>query len=529
MKVKRSLFVVLCMSLFCFTSFVSGQSVVSISIPDQLDDIDPMIYGQMLEDCNDSVIYGGLIRGDGTEHPVVNDLLKPLNMPIVRWPAGTYIHEYNWENGIGPKESRPTVDCICWGGQDTNIFGTDEFLQWCKRIGTVPYINFNMSNNPKYAGSLGDALNWLEYVNGSANTAYGMKRVQNGHQRPYNVKYWCIGNENYGPYGVHKAETAEVYSDKLYQWAKTIRSLYPDLKLLGVGHLYGWNDTVLSKNGALIDFLTLHYYMGAQIKENVLMDPAYTIFAPAKVEANIKKSAERLGKENQRLGRTDCPIRFSIDEWNNRHAVYDGVKFGFTRKDSRRLFDVATVAGMLNVFIRQSPAVGMANYIFPVNGHGLIKTVGDDDAYKTPVYYVFELYRHYMIGKKIDMEINGSGLSLPLSKLKVEGDINRDVNEEMQELKFIDGAAVLTKEGNINITLINRSHEKGQKVKVNVPDGYFVKNVWTLEADDINVANVSNDRNRIVPKKTEINSKKSQMDLTLSPCGFSMIQYSKVK
>lgn len=259
------------------------------------------------------------------------------------------------------------------------------------------------------------------------------------------------------------------------------------------------------------------------------MDPAYTIFAPAKVEANIKKSAERLGKENQRLGRTDCPIRFSIDEWNNRHAVYDGVKFGFTRKDSRRLFDVATVAGMLNVFIRQSPAVGMANYIFPVNGHGLIKTVGDDDAYKTPVYFVFELYRHYMIGKKIDMEINGSGLSLPLSKLKVEGDINRDVNEEMQELKFIDGAAVLTKEGNINITLINRSHEKGQKVKVNVPDGYFVKNVWTLEADDINVANVSNDRNRIVPKKTEINSKKSQMDLTLSPCGFSMIQYSKVK
>ena len=226
MKVERSLLVILCVLLFGFTSFVSGQSVVRISIPDRLEAIDPMIYGQMLEDCNDSVIYGGLIRGDGTEHPAVNELLKPLNMPIVRWPAGTYIHEYNWENGIGPKESRPTVDCICWGGQDTNIFGTDEFLQWCKRIGTVPYINFNMSNNPKYAGSLGDALNWLEYVNGAENTAYGMKRVQNGHARAYDVKYWCIGNENYGPYGVHKAETAEAYSEKLYKWAKTIRGLY---------------------------------------------------------------------------------------------------------------------------------------------------------------------------------------------------------------------------------------------------------------------------------------------------------------
>jgi alpha-L-arabinofuranosidase len=107
MKVERSLLVILCVLLFGFTSFVSGQSVVHISIPDRLEAIDPMIYGQMLEDCNDSVIYGGLIRGDGTEHPVVNELLKPLNMPIVRWPAGTYIHEYNWENGIGPKESRP--------------------------------------------------------------------------------------------------------------------------------------------------------------------------------------------------------------------------------------------------------------------------------------------------------------------------------------------------------------------------------------------------------------------------------------
>lgn len=529
MKVKRSLLVILCLSLFCFTFFVSGQSVVRISIPNQPEAIDPMIYGQMLEDCNDSVIYGGLIRGDGTEHPIVNDLLKPLNMPIVRWPAGTYIHEYNWENGIGPKENRPIVDCICWGGQDTNIFGTDEFLQWCKRIGTVPYINFNMSNNPKYAGSLGDALNWLEYVNGSENTAYGMKRIQNGHVQPYDVKYWCIGNENYGPYGVHKAETAEVYSEKLYLWAKTIRGLYPDLKLLGVGHLYGWNDTVLSQNGTLIDFLTLHYYMGSQIKENVLMDPVYTLFAPAKVEANIKKSAEYLNRENKRLGRTDNPIRFSIDEWNNRHAVYDGVKFDFTRKDSRKLFDVTTVAGMLNVFIRQSPAVGMANYIFPVNGHGLIKTAGDNDAYKTPVYYVFELYRHHMIGKKIDIEINGPGLSLPLRKLRVEGDINSDVNEEMQELKFIDGAAVLTKEENINVSLINRSHENSQKVKLSVPDGYYVKNIWAIEANDINATNVSNNRNRIVPKKTEVTSRKSQIDLSLSPCGFSMVQYSKIK
>ncbi len=503
----------------------TGSTTIRVIIPEQLVPIDAMIYGQMLEDCNDNVIYGGLIKKDGNENLLVSEMLKPLNMPIVRWPAGTYIHEYDWENGIGPKENRPTIPCVCWGGEDSHLFGTDEFLQWCDKMKTIPYINFNMSNHPKYAASLGDALNWIEYVNGSTKTAFGMKRAANGHPEPYHVKHWCIGNENYGSYGVHKAETAEAYSKKLHEWASCIKQLHPDLHLLGVGHLYDWNQTVLEENGKLIDFLTLHYYMKANIKNDILINQQQNIFSPASVEANIQKNAGLLDQINRQLGRTNNPIRFSIDEWNNRHSVFNGDKFEFTRKDDRRLFDVTTVAGMLNVFIRQSPAVGMANYIFPINGHGLLKTVGEEDAYKTPVYYVFELYRQHMIGKKLDLNIEGPGISIPLKDLSVEGDINKEVVSETSSLAFVDGSAVITEDGKINVALVNRSHDKTQKIKIDLPDDYLPKRIWTLENDDINAKNTKDNRINIIPQNKELSKKISTV--SIKPCSFLLIQYEK--
>lgn len=531
MKTKKIVYAIIACIIVCTGTFASNKKVnrqqtrVSVSIPDKPAEIDPMIYGQMLEDCNDKVIYGGLLNSKNEENPAVFELLKPLHIPVMRWPAGTYIHEYDWENGIGPKESRKSVDCVCWGGQDSNLFGTDEFLQWCKKLDIPPYINFNMSNNPKYAASLGDALNWIEYANGSTETAFGMKRAQNGHPEPYQVKYWCIGNENYGSFGVHKSETADFYGNKLNQWATAIKALHPELQLLGVGHTYHWNDTVLRKNSKLIDFLTLHFYMGARVKDEALQDEAFTLFSPAKAEIQISKSAALLDEINARAGRTANPVRFSVDEWNCRHSVFNGEKYAFTRNDPRRQFDVVVTAGMLNVFIRQSPQVGMANYIFPVNGHGLIKTDGNDDAFKSATYSVFELYRKYMVGKKLDMAIEGAAAQLPLDKLRVDGDINKENNSGDLQLNYIDGAAVITDEGTINITLVNRSHNESQKVNLKLPEGYISTRMWKLESNDINMANTPGKREQIIPGDAML--KKQQTSITVPPCGFLLIQYTK--
>jgi alpha-N-arabinofuranosidase len=530
-KIKVLAMIVCC--LLCISVYgqkkkpkVSKQiTQVSVSIPENPASINPMIYGQMLEDCNDEVIYGGVVSKNGDERPQVTALLKELNIPIVRWPGGTFIHEYHWENGTGPKQNRPVVPTFAWGGIENYQFGTDEFLSWCKQVGTTPYINFNMGNKI-YGGSLGDAMNWLEYVNGSKTTVYGQKRMQNGHLEPYDVKFWCIGNENYGPWGRHNNETAKTYADRLHTWATVIKQLYPNIHLLGVGHTYNWNDTILQQNASLIDFLTLHFYMKANVKDNLLEDEVFTLFSPVKIELQIRKNTELLNKINAQFDRTNNPVRFSIDEWNCRHSVFNGQKYEFTRKNNRRQFDVTSIAGMLHVMIRQSPFVGMANYIFPVNGHGLVKTVGETDAYLTPPYHVFNLYRKYMIGSALETLVEGATVTLPVNKLKVDGDVNAEANRGDIELTYVDAVSVQANDGNINVALINRSHNESQKIKIKLPEGYIPIKMWRLESDDINKFNSENNRDEIVLQETVW---KKNKEIILSPCGLILIQYTKAE
>ena len=222
-----------------------NTTTITISIPAQPKAINPMIYGQMLEDCNDKVIYGGIVNNEGKENMAVTELLRPLSIPVMRWPAGTAIYDYEWRKGIGPE--RKAEKEYIWGGMEYYTFGTDEFIGWCTRLGIEPYINLPMGNNNTYQHSLGNALDWIEYVNGSAQTTDGALRAKYGHPEPYNVKLWCIGNENYLGNRFHKGESAEVYATNLAHWAKVIKSIYPDLSLLGVGYKSDWTKVIVDK------------------------------------------------------------------------------------------------------------------------------------------------------------------------------------------------------------------------------------------------------------------------------------------
>ena len=523
-------------SLFTVCTFTScsddkkekALTQITLTIPAKLTAIDPMIYGQMLENVNDSMIYGGVVDKQGNEHTKVTALLSDLNIPVMRWPGGTVIHEYHWQEGIGPRGSRKTVPNIAWGGIENYQFGTDEFLQWCKKIGTVPYINFNMGNNPKYGGTLDEAAAWVEYVNGSVETTYGKKRATNGHAEPYNVKYWCLGNENY--LGIHDSlffkESDTVYADKLNLWATKLKNSHPNLQLLGIGHSLKWNETVLEKNGSLVDFLTQHYYVNANVKDDRIEYPYSSLFAPDKMEAHLVKLGGHLKKVNEKLGRSENPIRLSVDEWNNRHAVYNGTDYKFTRHSPRRQVDAAVVAGMLNVFIRQNQTVGMANYIFPVNAHGLIRTVGDTGAYKTPLYYVFQQYREWMTGDRLDLSIKGPGISATEAKPTIEGD-TRDVDLGDKELTFIDGAAVLNADGNVYVSLVNRSTDSQDEVSINIPDGYAGDQQWQLTSKDIQASNTGAERTKILPVIKKLDRIKGQIKLTLDPCSVTILRLGK--
>ncbi|WP_353129264.1 alpha-L-arabinofuranosidase C-terminal domain-containing protein [Parapedobacter pyrenivorans] len=518
----------------CFTLVISGLFVhaqvttVKLNIPDVPVQIDPMIYGQMLENVNDSMIYGGVadLQGNVRQHLVPH--LSDLHIPVMRWPGGTVIHEYRWRNGIGPKSLRPTVKNHHWGGIENYQFGTDEFLQWCQQIGTEPYINFNMGNDPEFGGALWEALEWIEYVNGDSSTNLGRLRAYHGHTSPYGVKYWCIGNENYGPWGKHTAEADVVYAAKLKHWAGAIRGQHPDLQLLGIGRTLQWNQTVLDTCGQLIDFLTQHYYVTSRVKDGEIQDPTRTLFAPAKMEAHLALLGKQLATMNAQLGRADRPIRLSVDEWNNRHSVNEGTAFKFTRQSPRRQFDVAVVAGMLNAFIRQSPHVGMANYIFPVNAHGLIRTVGNDDAYHTPIYHVFKHYRTHLVGSKVETTVSGPSIATVDIQPTIDGDA-KEANFPTETLPYVDAAAVLDSAKRIHISLVNRGHDQAQKVEVTVPTGYAGASSWAVSQKDINAANSIEDRNRIIPVSGPLKARRGKVTIEIPPCGLQVLTFVPIR
>jgi len=525
--VFRLLYIALTVSAM-FSLTVKGQTIVKVTLPEKMVLIDPMIYGQMLENVNDSMIYGGLTDLKGNERIQVTNLLKPLNIAVMRWPGGTVVHEYHWKQGIGPINKRRTMETFAWNGEENYRFGTDEFLQWCKKIGTEPYVNFNMGNHPDFKGTLQEAMDWIEYVNGETETDYGRLRALNGQQKPYGVKFWGIGNENYESWGKHIKESGSEYAGRLFEWASAIKKKYPDLKLMGVGHNYNWDKDVLEKCAKIIDFLTQHYYVVSKINDDRLENAANSLFAPLKMEAHIKMLSGLLQEANKRVGRTNNPIRLSIDEWNNRHSVNKDSKFNFSRHDPRRQFDVTIAAGMLNTFIRMSPTVGMANYIFPVNAHGLIRTVGNDDAYLTALYPVFSQYRQWMVGSKLDVNVKGDGVMLSKIKPSIEGDSD-EASLGGEKVPYIDASAVIGIGDLITVALVNRNDKSAEKVTLNVPKNYVAKRKWVLEHQDINTANSAENRNEIAPKEQVLEKGKHTLEIKISACGLQLIQFERNK
>ncbi|MBX3239913.1 MAG: hypothetical protein KIT80_21700 [Chitinophagaceae bacterium] len=523
----KSFYLIIIFLLTVYQLSAQTKTLLEVTIPEKLLPVDEMIYGQMLENVNDSMIYGGMVDMEGNEQLHVTPLVKELEIPVMRWPGGTVVYEYRWRNGIGPRALRPTVPTLAWNGKETYQFGTDEFLQWCRRVGTAPYINLNMGSHPLYQGTLWEALEWIEYVNGSEETAMGRLRAYNGHKSPYNVKYWCIGNENYLISRAARVQDEDtVYANRLTAWASTIKAQYPALRLLGVGHTTAWNKTVLERSGKYIHYLTQHYYVNAKLKDGKLQEANRTLFAPAKMEAHLQLLGKQLEEMNQQLQRSHDPIRLCVDEWNNRHSVFDGNDYKFTRQSVRKQFDVAVIAGMLNAFIRQSPTVGMANYIFPVNAHGLIRTAGTDDAYLTPLYYLFKQYRSRMVGYKADIVVKGPGITAGEADINISGD-SREVEMNNEWLPFVDAAAVVNKDKHILMALVNRSAAAVQQVEIALPNGYKAGQVWELNHTNINAVNTADNRFEIIPKTKTLKPTGKRVNIQLLPCAFAMIELVK--
>ena len=189
--------------------------------------------------------------------------MRKLNVPIVRYPGGNFVSQYRWEDGIGPQKQRPTRLDLAWRTIETNQFGLHEFMKWAAKVGTQA----NMAVNLGTRGIM-TAANLVEYCNFPGGTYWSDLRRQNGQEKPFGIKTWCLGNEMDGPWEIGQ-KTAYEYGHLANETAKVMRRVDPSLELVACGSssmdnpTFGdWERTVLDQCYDNIDLLSLHRYYG---------------------------------------------------------------------------------------------------------------------------------------------------------------------------------------------------------------------------------------------------------------------------
>ena len=291
---------------------------------------DPMLYGQFLEHF-DRQIYGGVFMPghplsdeDGFRRDVL-EALRDIRVPVIRWPGGCFVSAYHWKDGVGP-ERTPMFD-KAWRVEDPNDFGTDEYIDMCRKIGCEPYICTNAGTGP--AEEMSD---WAEYCNLEHEGKYAGWRIANGHPEPYNVKYWSVGNENYGFWEIGARERTE-WGRLVEESAKMLLRVDPEIELSAAALAdVDWNLAILRNCGPLLKWISIHSYWDQLNQVNQLATYEESMAYTGDLERDIRKVRGllcALGLEKQ--------VRIAFDEWNLRgwhHPNFAGIP----AKDKREPF-----------------------------------------------------------------------------------------------------------------------------------------------------------------------------------------------
>ena len=356
------------------------------------------VYGHFAEHLG-RCVYEGIWVGEDSPIPntrgIRNDVvaaLKRLAVPVLRWPGGCFADEYHWRDGIGPRERRPKMINTHWGGVvENNHFGTHEFLDLCGQLGCEPYICGNVGS-----GTVREMSEWVEYLTSDADSPMANLRRQNGRKEPWRIRYFGIGNENWGCGGNMRPE---YYADNYVRYNTYVRNHSGNqvYRIAGgaPGPDYAWTDAVLDIAARHMDGLSLHYYTiatGAWAQKG-----AATGFAEGLWHSTLWQTLqmdELLARHGAIMDRYDPARRIGliVDEWGTWYDVEPGTNPGFLYQQNT-LRDALVAALNFHVFHRHAGRVTMANIAQTVNVLQAMILTDGGKMLLTPTYHVFEMYR----------------------------------------------------------------------------------------------------------------------------------------
>ncbi len=483
---------------------------LKIDLERRIAPVDPRIYGGFIEHLG-RCIYGGVFeegsplsdaRGFRTD---VMAEVAGLQMPILRWPGGNFVSGYHWTDGIGPKDERPRRIELAWRQEESNRFGTDEFIEYCRAIGAEPYICVNMGT-----GTVEEAQNWVEYCNGTGNTYWANQRRANGHDEPFNVSYWGLGNEMYGRWQIGATEDPHDYVKRAREFAKVMRWIDPSIELVSCGQngWQDWNGVVIAGLAEYIRYHSIHIYTGnSEFAENVL-EPHMAEYAIEACAAEIQRVRVQNDIKHE--------IRIAFDEWNVWYRAHSETML----EERYNLSDALAIATYLNGFVRNADTLAIANLAQMVNVIAPIVT-SPDGLFLQTIYHPLALAAASLQGMALDAWYDGPRIAPPESQTRPVTDRLR----KLGDFPLVDAAATLRDDSTVTLSLVNRS--EGDDVELTVDLG--VDSVSAiLSIDEINGPDVDavNDFGRELVTTTSRGATGSGRTVTiaLSPHSYTVVR-----
>jgi alpha-N-arabinofuranosidase len=447
----------------------SMANILAINRSQQKAQINRNIYGHFSEHLG-RCVYGGIWVGEDSPIPntrgIRNDVveaLKKIKAPIIRWPGGCFADEYHWMDGIGPKESRKEMINTHWGGVvENNHFGTHEYFDFCEQVGCEPYVAGNLGS-----GTVQEMSEWVEYMNFSGKSPMSALRAKNGREKPFGIKCFGVGNENWGCGG---RMTAEHYAEEYMRYQTYCRN-YGEYELYRVAcgprnDNYHWTKALMSKAGYYMDGLALHYYTRVldhsmaigQEDGNIryLKRPNYQYASATDFELTewdaVMKSAqfteELVSKHIAIMDEYDPEkkVALVVDEWGTWFAVEPGTDPGFLYQQNT-LRDAVSAGISLNVFNNHADRIRLANLAQTINVLQSVILTEGEKMILTPTYHVFDMYKVHQDAMLLDYTL----LSDPY-------------NSGENRLQQISASVSKSDSGKINITLCNIDTEHSAKV-----------------------------------------------------------------
>jgi alpha-L-arabinofuranosidase len=456
---KRSLLILLTAVIFQNT-LAQNQAILHADLGKTK--ISKHIYGHFSEHLG-KCIYGGFYVGEGNSKiPNANgvrldvvDALKKLKVPNLRWPGGCFADTYHWKDGIGPKEKRPKMVNVWWGGvTEDNSFGTHDFLNMCELIGAEPYMAANVGS-----GTVQEFTEWIQYVNFDGESPMSKLRKENGREKPWNAKFWGVGNEAWGCGGNMKVEhyaniyrqyatfmtdwtnTSKIFriasgaNEADYHWTEVLMRDIPHNILDGVA-LHHYSNVLWTNKGSATDFNESQYF--ATMKSALWMEELVTRHSTIMDQYDPAKK-----------------IALVVDEWGGWYNVEPGTNPGFLYQQNT--MRDAMIAGVnLNIFNNHSDRVRMANLAQTINVLQAVILTNDEKMLLTPTYHVMEMFNVHQDATMLPID-------LKTNNYQFEG----------QSLPAVSVSASRDDKGAVHISLVNIDLKTPQEITIELQGSKF--------------------------------------------------------